>query len=145
MIRTTLFAWLVLLLCSVSAQATPSWGAKTSSPAGTPPAMLKPGEWVWGGDAKDMGPAGIYRVQMQGDKQAGGLMKHPMPGAPSCWVCYFLVEDLAAATAKAKQLGANAMMEGVPIPEVGAFSMLTDPAGAMFALFQANAQPGANC
>lgn len=87
----------------------------------------------------------IQAVQMQGDKQAGGLMKHPMPGAPSCWVVYFLVDDLAAATAKAKQLGANAMMEDVPIPEVGAFSMLTDPAGAMFALFQANAQPDAKC
>jgi predicted enzyme related to lactoylglutathione lyase len=29
-------------------------------------------------------------------------------------------------------------MESVPIPEVGAFSMLTDPTGAMFALFQPN-------
>jgi predicted enzyme related to lactoylglutathione lyase len=80
---------------------------------------------------------------MLGDKQAGGIMKHPMPGMPSCWVIYFLVEDLAASTAKAKQLGATAMMELVPIPEIGHFSMLTDPVGAMFALFQA--LPGSNC
>lgn len=56
MIRITLLAWLGLVLLPLCAQAAPSWGAKTSSPAGTPPAMLKPGEWVWGGDAKDMGP-----------------------------------------------------------------------------------------
>jgi predicted enzyme related to lactoylglutathione lyase len=89
----------------------------------------------WRGEPKDMGPAGIYRVQMLGDKQVGGMMKHPMPGMPSCWVCYFFVNDLTASTAKAKELGATAMMEGIPIPEVGSFSMLTDPTGAMFALF----------
>ncbi|MFO1076777.1 MAG: VOC family protein [Planctomycetota bacterium] len=91
----------------------------------------------WKGENKDMGPAGIYRVQMLGTKQVGGMMKNPMPpGTPSCWVCYFFVEDLARATAKAKELGANAMMENMPIPGVGAFSMLMDPAGAAFALFQ---------
>ena len=59
MIRTTLIAWLGLLLLPLCAQPVPSWGAKTSSPAGTPPAALKPGEWVWGGDAKDMGPMAV--------------------------------------------------------------------------------------
>ncbi len=92
----------------------------------------------WQPETKDMGEAGLYRVLMLGGKQAGGLMRHPMPGAPSCWVVYFFVEDLAVATKKGKQLGAVAMMESVPIPEVGAFSMLTDPTGAMFALFQPN-------
>jgi predicted enzyme related to lactoylglutathione lyase len=28
------------------------------------------------------------------------------------------------------------MMENTPIPGVGSFAMLTDPTGAMFALFQ---------
>lgn len=92
----------------------------------------------WQPEIKDLGPAGLYRVQMIRGKQAGGLMKHPMPGMPSCWVVYFLVVDLAAATKKARDLGAKAMMEGIPIPEVGMFSMLTGPDGSMFALFQAN-------
>ncbi len=90
----------------------------------------------WRHEVKDMGPAGHYHVQMLGDKQAGGLMRHPMPGLPSCWVVYFFVEDLEASTAKAKELGAAALMECLPIPEVGRFSMLTDPTGALFALFQ---------
>ena len=63
-------------------------------------------------------------------------MRHPMPGLPSCWVAYFFVEGLEAATAKAKGLGAAALMECLPIPEVGRFSTLTDPRGAVFALFQ---------
>ena len=102
----------------------------------TAPAVAN--QFGWQPETKDMGEAGLYRVQMLGGKQAGGMMRHPMPGAPSCWVVYFFVEDLAVATKKGKQLGAVAMMESVPIPEVGAFSMLTDPTGAMFALFQPN-------
>ena len=96
----------------------------------------------WKDDPKDIGEMGTYHCQMLGDKQAGGLMTNPMNGAPSCWLVYFLVEDLAAATNRAKELGANAMMENTPIPEVGKFSMLADPVGAVFALFEANEQLG---
>ncbi|MCK5945016.1 MAG: VOC family protein, partial [Planctomycetes bacterium] len=96
----------------------------------------------WQDDPKDMGPMGTYHCQMLGDKQAGGIMKNPQNGAPSAWLVYFLVEDLKAATEKAKTLGANAMMENAPIPEVGAFSMLADPVGAVFALFQGNEDLG---
>lgn len=39
--------------------AVPSWGAKQSSPADTPPSALKPGEWIWGGDRKAMGPMAV--------------------------------------------------------------------------------------
>ncbi|MFN3242525.1 MAG: VOC family protein [Planctomycetota bacterium] len=89
----------------------------------------------WQDDPKDMGPMGTYHCQMIGGKQTGGIMKNPQPGAPSAWLVYFLVEDLTASTAKAKELGANVMMENQPIPEVGAFSLLADPVGAVFALF----------
>lgn len=54
--------WLFLLihlLLPGNALATPSWGASTSRPAGTRPAELKSGEWVWGGDSKDMGPMAV--------------------------------------------------------------------------------------
>lgn len=51
-----LFAW---LLQPALANAVPFWGAKQSSPADTRPAQLKPGEWVWGGDNKAMGPMAV--------------------------------------------------------------------------------------
>ena len=53
-IAMTVVCWLAML--PDSAWAAPSWGAKTSRPAGTPPAELHPGEWVWGGDDRAMGP-----------------------------------------------------------------------------------------
>jgi L,D-transpeptidase catalytic domain len=51
----------VAILCAVllwagSTGAEPFWGAKTSQPAGTDPAALKPGEFVWEGEAAPAGP-----------------------------------------------------------------------------------------
>ncbi len=50
---------LALWVLQEPAVATPSWGATMSRSAGTPPSELRPGEWVWGGDAKDMGPMAV--------------------------------------------------------------------------------------
>lgn len=99
----------------------------------------------WKPQPKDMGSMGTYYVQDLAGKQAGGLMKNPQPGAPSFWLVYMFTMDLAGHTKKAKSLGATAMMESVPIPEIGAFSMLTDPSGAVFALFQPAMPAGGNC
>jgi predicted enzyme related to lactoylglutathione lyase len=90
----------------------------------------------WQPMTSGMGDGKQYHVQMLGDKGAGGMMKVPMPGMPSCWCVYFFVEDLAAMTDKAKELGATTMMEVVPIPQFGSFSVLTDPAGAVFMLYE---------
>jgi predicted enzyme related to lactoylglutathione lyase len=96
----------------------------------------------WKEQTKDMGQIGTYHIQVLGDKHAGGIMKNPQNGAPSAWLSYFLVDDLAKATTRAKKLTAKALLENTPIPEIGSFSMLTDPVGATFALFQASPQQG---
>jgi L,D-transpeptidase-like protein len=49
---------LLTFACSL-AHAVPFWGARESSSADTPPADLKPGEWIWGGDNKAMGPMAV--------------------------------------------------------------------------------------
>lgn len=53
--------WLVLLLLASGSAigAVPSWGAKHSSPVDTPPSLLKPGEWIWGGAFRDRGPMAV--------------------------------------------------------------------------------------
>ncbi|MET0654751.1 MAG: L,D-transpeptidase [Pseudoxanthomonas sp.] len=50
---------LVLLLSPTLALAVPFWGARQSSPADTPPSQLKPGEWIWGGDDRTLGPMAV--------------------------------------------------------------------------------------
>ena len=99
------------------------------------------GLFGWRDEPKDIGPMGTYHVQLLGDKQAGGIMKNPHHGSPSAWLAYFFVEDLKAATAKAKQAGATALLEDQPIPQVGSFALLADPVGAVFALFETSGTP----
>lgn len=50
---------LLLTLFTMTVHAVPTWGAKQSSPAGTPVDQLKPGQWIWGGDNKTMGPMAV--------------------------------------------------------------------------------------
>lgn len=89
----------------------------------------------WREDPLDMGPMGTYRRQMLGDKQVGGMMKNPGGGAPHAWLVYFLAPDLRGSTQKAKQLGATVLVDSMPIPKIGAFSMFVDTVGAPFAMF----------
>lgn len=81
-------------------------------------------------------PEGSYTMIKVGEGTGGGIMKHPVPGAPSAWLAYVHVDDVAASTAKAKSLGAKIMKDVTEIPGIGAFSVLIDPTGAALALFQ---------
>ena len=71
-----------------------------------------------------------------GDGTGGGMMKSPMPNAPSTWLAYVEVDDIKAATSKAKSLGAKVSKENVEVENMGWFSILTDPTGAMIGLWQ---------
>jgi len=59
MLRRALFVLLAFLLTLPVAAAVPFWGARNSSPVDTLPAQLKPGQWIWGGDNKAMGPIAV--------------------------------------------------------------------------------------
>jgi predicted enzyme related to lactoylglutathione lyase len=41
----------------------------------------------------------------------GGIMRNPAPGASSAWLPYVLVDDIVAATEKAKSLGATVITD----------------------------------
>jgi uncharacterized protein len=87
-----------------------------------------------------MGPGNIYTMIKVGEGTGGGIMQHPMPGAPSMWLAYVAVDDIAASTKKAKSLGANIVKDVTEIMGVGTFSILSDPTGAVLALFQPKAK-----
>jgi predicted enzyme related to lactoylglutathione lyase len=80
-------------------------------------------------------PNGTYTEIDPGAGFPGGLLKAAAPLAASSWMPYIRVDDVAAATARAKSLGAKALTEGVEIPE-GVFSTFLDPTGAPFGLFK---------
>jgi predicted enzyme related to lactoylglutathione lyase len=90
----------------------------------------------WTFEDMPMGDMGTYTVIKLGDKSVGGVMRHPVPGAPSMWLTYVSVDDIRASTDKAKSLGATILQDAVDIPKIGIFSILQDPTGATIALFQ---------
>src|SRR5689334_19117247 len=77
-----------------------------------------------------------YTMIKVGEGTGGGMLKHPMPGAPSTWLAYVLVDDLAAATQKAKSLGATIIKDATEVPGTGWFSIFLDPTGAALALWK---------
>ncbi len=79
---------------------------------------------------------GTYTLINVGEGTGGGMMKNPMSGAPSSWMAYVLVDDVKAATSKAKSLGANVMKDVTEVPDMGWFSIITDPTGAILGLWQ---------
>jgi predicted enzyme related to lactoylglutathione lyase len=89
-----------------------------------------------------MGPGFTYTTIGVGEGTGGGMMQHPMPGAPSAWLAYVLVDDVEAATKKAASLGATVAKGVTEVPDVGWFSILVDPTGATFALFKSKGGPG---
>src|SRR5580698_7617011 len=66
----------------------------------------------------------------------GGMMQHPVPGAPSAWLAYVLVDDVAAATKKAASLGAQVMRDVTEVMGMGSLSIIIDPTGAALGLWQ---------
>jgi len=80
---------------------------------------------------------GSYTMIQVGEGTGGGLMKHPIPGAPSAWLAYVLVDDVKAATGKAKSLGATVMKDVTEVMGMGWFSIITDPTGAVLGMWQA--------
>ena len=54
-----------------------------------------------------MGDGTTYTMIGVGEGTGGGMMKNPMPNAPSIWLAYVLVDDIKAATQKARSLGAH--------------------------------------
>lgn len=77
-----------------------------------------------------------YTMINVGKGTGGGMMKQLIPGASSAWLAYVEVEDIAAATQKAKSLGAKIMKDVTEVPGKGWFSIIVDPTGAPLGLWK---------
>ena len=82
-------------------------------------------------------PTGSYTMIGVGDGTGGGLMKNPIPNAASFWLSYVLVDDIEAATKKAKSLGATVCKDVTEVMDMGWLSIIVDPTGAMLGLWKA--------
>jgi uncharacterized protein len=88
----------------------------------------------WTFSDTDMGGGMIYSTFHPSSGPGGGLFS--APGVPNAWLAYVGVDDINAATDKAKSLGATIHRGPQEIPNIGSFTILADPTGATIALFQ---------
>jgi predicted enzyme related to lactoylglutathione lyase len=94
-------------------------------------------------ETKSPVPGGKYTMIDPGKiayGSGGGIMAQCMPDAPSAWMPYVQVDDIAAATKKAKKLGAIVCKDVTEIPGMGWLSILRDPTGAMIGLWEEMSQ-----
>jgi predicted enzyme related to lactoylglutathione lyase len=115
----------------------------------------EPGTYVWGelstsdlGKSKDFytavfgwgwGGSDEYAEAQVNGRTVAGVMPRPegMPAeVPDHWLVYFGTADLDGDAKRAQDLGATVVVEATEIPGIGRFSVLADPQGAVFALFQ---------
>jgi len=83
-----------------------------------------------------------YTMIDTGSKTGGaGLQKKPMPEAPTAWLAYVEVDDVKKTLAKARDAGAQIVLEYQPIPAMGAFGIFSDPAGAMLGVWEMEKKP----
>jgi uncharacterized protein len=81
-------------------------------------------------------PGMDYTMINVGEGTGGGMMKKSAPDMPDNWLPYILVDDVDASTKKAQALGATICKDVTEIPDMGWFSVITDPTGATFGLWQ---------
>jgi len=85
-------------------------------------------------------PAGTYTTINVGEGTGGGMLDLADWGAPKeippHWLAYIGVDDIVASTARAKELGGTVAQDVKNIGDFGALSVIIDPTGAAFALWQ---------
>lgn len=91
--------------------------------------------WQLMKDEKDS--SGYIHIK-NGESFIGGIppAEHRNPNSPPHWLIYFQVADVQTATAKAGQLGGKVLMPARQMENVGTWSIVSDPQGAVFALFK---------
>lgn len=79
-----------------------------------------------------------YHLIHVGGREVGGMMEiggEQFEGVPSHFMVYFTVADIAAKVEQVKATGGSVHVPPMKIP-VGTFSVVADPQGATFTLFQ---------
>lgn len=86
-----------------------------------------------------------YTMFTNEDSPLAGVMQLPeeavASGAPPHWLPYIGSEDVDATADKAKALGGLPLVAPQDIPDVGRFTVLRDPQGAVFAAFTPSGEP----
>ena len=101
----------------------------------------------WTFEDSPVGPGMIYTMLYSNGKDIGALYEldaeKRSQGIPSHWLSYVAVASADESAAKAKELGATIIVEPFDVMTVGRMSVIQDPSGAVFALWEGRDHKGA--
>lgn len=97
----------------------------------------------WEYDDNPIPGGGVYVMARLDGLAVAALSAVQQQGQPPVWASYVTVEDADATAAKAADLGGTATMEPFDVMDAGRMAVLTDPAGAVFCVWQARDSIGA--
>jgi len=89
----------------------------------------------WKLEDMPMPGGGSYTMISVGEGTGGGMTTEA--NAPPHWLAYVGVDDIQAATKRAKELGATVLQDVLEVGEYGSMSVIRDPTGATLALWKA--------
>ena len=86
------------------------------------------------------GGGGSYTMITVGEGTGGGMMNDDK--LPPHWLAYVGVDDIAASTKRARELGATILQDVMEVGEYGFMSVVRDPTGATLALWKPKPRAG---
>jgi len=110
----------------------------------------------WVDDPHEIGPDMFYHMQMLNGLEAAAIYQQSelerSHNVPPHWRTYFTVDNVDQSAEKAKELDGTLVMEPMDVFDAGRMTMIQDPQGAIFALwqpkehigFRVNGESGAN-
>lgn len=102
--------------------------------------------WGWTPNDMPMGPGAVYTIfRLEGRDAAAGYTLQPDQVAqhvPPHWMIYIQVANVDASARQAAQLGGKVIMEPFDVFDAGRMTVVQDPTGAYFSLWQPNRNKG---
>jgi predicted enzyme related to lactoylglutathione lyase len=86
---------------------------------------------------------GGYRTAQLDGKNVGGVMKLMQEGQPPAWMTYIATEDADETAERARNAGGAVHVEPMSVLDYGRMAVLADPTGAVFGVWQAGKNVGA--
>jgi len=99
------------------------------------------GLFGWEFDDQPVPGDGTYSLARLGGRTAAAIFERT--DMPPVWVSYVTVEDADAVAARGQELACAVLQQPFDVMEVGRMAVLSDPQGAVFAIWQPRASIGA--